>query len=257
MKLLWTTDLHLLNPGVLHSTGVDPEIRLRRCIDDMLSNHGDAKRLVITGDLIQLRNTAAYSVLANILTDVRMPVRLLVGNHDDRVALSEVFPDAQLHEGFLQDAEEVDGHQLIYLDTLADGKHSGQLSPQRLAWLDKTLASADGPALLFMHHPPANVGIPALDKLRLSDGDTELADILRRHRNRQPYLFCGHLHRNVSGIWRGTPYTVMTTPHLGFALRMEQQPLVKVDENPGYGVILCEKDGVVVHTQSLTKDAAV
>lgn len=44
------------------------------------------------------------------------------------------------------------GYQLIYLDTLAaNSMHYGQLSAERLAWLDETLESGRGQALLFMH----------------------------------------------------------------------------------------------------------
>lgn len=254
MKLLWMTDLHLMSGGEKHRSGVDPAVRLRVCLDDMLAEHADAARLIITGDLIQLRHTAAYGMLAEALAEVPIPVRLLVGNHDDREALARAFPALQLSNGFVQNAEQLNGYQLIYLDTLADNSmHSGQLSAERLAWLETTLGESQGPALLFMHHPPATVGIPALDKARLNDGDIELARILQRHRHRQPYLLCGHLHRNVSGVWKGTPFTVMTAPYIGFALRMQEQKLVAVDENPGYGVILCNEEGVVIHTNSLRK----
>ncbi|CAN7681931.1 metallophosphoesterase [Caballeronia sp. LjRoot29] len=254
MKLLWITDLHLMSAGASHKSGVDPEGRLRRCIDHMIVNHSDAARLIISGDLIQIRNSEAYSLLASLLADINIPVRLLVGNHDDRAALTAAFPDVKLRDGFVQDAELLDGFELIYLDTLADGKHFGELCPQRLAWLEKSLAATNHRALLFMHHPPASVGIPALDKARLSAGDTEFAAILERYRYREPLLLCGHLHRSISGIWKGTPFVVMTTPHLGFALKMHEEKLIPVDENPGYGVILCEEDSVIVHTQSLPRE---
>ncbi|WP_438396914.1 metallophosphoesterase [Caballeronia sp. DA-9] len=254
MKLLWITDLHLINAGASHKSGVNPGERLRRCIDHMISNHSDAARLIVSGDLIQIRNSEGYSSLERLLADVNIPVRLLVGNHDDRAALTAAFPDVKRRDGFVQDAERLDGFELIYLDTLADGKHFGELCTQRLAWLEKTLAATDDRALVFMHHPPVGVGIPALDKAQLSAGDTEFAAILKRYRYRAPLLLCGHLHRSVSGIWKGTPFIVMTTPHLGFALKMHEQKLVPVDENPGYGVILCEEDSVIVHTQSLPRE---
>lgn len=250
MKLTWLTDLHLVAPGSEFPHRVDPAARTRQCLDHIRAYHADADRLIITGDLIQLRQHGAYALLKDLLVGMPMPVKLLVGNHDNRDAFFETFPDAPQVHGFVQDSEIVGGHQLIYLDTLADGgKHFGQLSSARLEWLDQVMSQYDGPALLFMHHPPAIISIPPLDNLRLNDGDEELYKILRRHKQRPIHLFCGHVHRSLSGVWRGFPYAVMTTPHVGIAFDMHHQKLQPVDEAPGYGVILGVDDNIVVHTQ--------
>lgn len=55
-KLIWLTDLHLVEQGQDWPQGVDPLARLRLCLDEIAAVHCDADRLVVTGDLIQLRN---------------------------------------------------------------------------------------------------------------------------------------------------------------------------------------------------------
>jgi Icc protein len=250
MKIAWLSDLHLVVPGSDLPRGVDPALRTELCLDDIRARHADADRLIITGDLIQLRHIGAYGLLKELLEEMPMPTKLLVGNHDDRAAFFEVFPHMPHELGYVQSSEVVDGHQLIYLDTVADdGKHHGQLDSVRLKWLDKVLSQCACPALLFMHHPPAMVGIPALDKMRLNAGDQALHDILQRHKERSIHLFCGHVHRSLSGTWGGFPYAVMTTPHIGFALDMQQHKLLPADEAPGYGVIQSLDNSIVVHTQ--------
>jgi Predicted phosphohydrolases len=91
MKIAWLSDLHLVVPGSDLPRGVDPALRAQMCLDDIRARHADADRLIITGDLIQLRHTGAYGLLKELLEDMPMPTKLLVGNHDDRAAFSRYF----------------------------------------------------------------------------------------------------------------------------------------------------------------------
>jgi 3',5'-cyclic AMP phosphodiesterase CpdA len=254
MKIIWITDLHLVEPGAAFPAGVDPLARARDCFDDARANHADADLLVITGDLIQLRNAGAYGILRHLLADMPMPVRLLVGNHDDRQALFAAFPEVGMSDGFAQSAEMFGGYRLIYLDTLAnDGKHYGELCARRMIWLEEALGSDGAPTLVFMHHPPFDIGVPALDALKLVDGE-RLAALFKQSDVRQ--VLCGHLHRCVGGTWFGIPIAVMKSPHVQFALDMDGAKLVRSDEPPGYGVILVEGEQVIIHTRDLSPSIA-
>jgi 3',5'-cyclic-AMP phosphodiesterase len=145
--------------------------RLRRCLEEIKALHFDAERIVVSGDLIQMRNPGAYRLLRAELEQMPTPYRLLVGNHDNRDALLQTFPEVEHVDGFLQDADDLDGARLLCLDTLAaDGKHHGELCPTRMGWLSDQISSADArPLLIFLHHPPCDIGVPALDRLRLLD----------------------------------------------------------------------------------------
>lgn len=50
---------HLVVPGSDLPRGVDPALRAQMCLDDIRARHADADRLIITGDLIQLRHIGA------------------------------------------------------------------------------------------------------------------------------------------------------------------------------------------------------
>ena len=250
-KLIWLTDLHLVEPGRDWPQGCDPLERLRGCLEEIKALHSDAERIVVSGDLIQQRNAGAYSLLRAELEQMPTPFRLSVGNHDDRDALLETFPQIERVDGFLQGADDLDGARLLYLDTLAAaGKHHGELCPVRMRWISDQILSADArPLLIFQHHPPCDIGVPALDRLRLLDSDG-LARLVRC-RSGPTHLFCGHVHRNVSGLWAGHPFAALKSPHVQFGLDMTGAKLVRSEEPPGYGVILVSENEIVVNYRDL------
>lgn len=235
-ELVWNTVLHLVEPGSDFPAGVDPLKGLRAAFEGIRGLHDDAVRLVITGDLAQMRNPDAYGILREELEDLSFPVRFLAGNHDDRETLLDVFPEAG-DGGFVLGGEDIGGARLIYLDTKAsDGSHYGELCSARIDWLAGQIELAGKrPVLLFLHHPPFEIGVPALDRLRLLDGDL-LAGLLE-NRAAPTHLFCGHLHRNVSGTWRGHAVQVLKSTYVKFELDMTGDTLVRSAEPPAYAVI--------------------
>jgi 3',5'-cyclic AMP phosphodiesterase CpdA len=245
-KLIWLTDLHLVEPGRDWPAGVDPLKGLRNCLEEIRTRHSDAERVVVSGDLIQLRNVGAYPLLRAELEAMQLPYRLLVGNHDDRGALLDAFPEVEVVDGFVQSAENIGNARLLYLDTLASGQHHGELCPVRMRWISDQIKSAgDKPLLLFLHHPPCEIGVPALDRLRLFGAEEFAQSLLDRKEPTQ--LCCGHVHRNVSGTWAGHPFATLKSPHVQFDLQMNAPKLVRSQEPPGYGVILIGPDGIVLN----------
>lgn len=251
-KIIWITDPHLVEPGREWPAGVDPLATLRVCLEEIRRFHLDADRIVVSGDLVQIRNPRAYAILRRELDAMGMPYNLLAGNHDDRDSLVGAFPDVPRSGGFLQYSEQLPGANLLFLDSATrDGKHHGELCPDRLEWIGHYLASADDhPLLVFLHHPPCDIGVPALDRLKLLDAEP-LADLLRL-RQAPTQLCCGHLHRNVSGIWAGHPFAALKSTHVQYDLDMKGSKLVRSDEPPGYGVILVDRDEIVLNYRDVT-----
>ncbi|UCI30242.1 metallophosphoesterase [Mesorhizobium sp. B4-1-4] len=171
MKIIQLSDPHLMAPGGL-LYGSDPLAGLDACLADIGENHADADLVVISGDLTNDGERAAYAALHERLAQFSPPCRLMLGNHDDRAVFLEMFPHAA-EQGFVQSVFDGSEGRLILLDTLDSGQVEGRLCAARLGWLDERLQEAhDRPVFLFMHHPPFRIHMPVLDAVKLADADT-------------------------------------------------------------------------------------
>lgn len=253
MKLIHLTDLHIVAPGRL-VCGRDPCANLAAAVDDINRHHADAAQVVISGDLVDDGSPAAYAALAGLIGRLIPPVRLMIGNHDDRAAFRAAFPDAPAEDGFVQSVEDCEAGRIVFLDTVDAGAVGGRLGPDRLAWLDRRLReAADRPALVFMHHPPFAIGMPPLDGIGLADADDFAALVLAAGNVR--HIFAGHVHRLAAGRWRGIAFaTGRGTNHQSAAL-FDAQGFADSAEAPAYNVVLITGEDVVVHAHEFPRPA--
>ena len=137
----------------------------------------------------------------------------------------------------------------LFLDTTKEGAgvHEGQLCSQRLKWLKDALINAgDEPIYIFMHHPPFNIGVHYVDKIKLVEVE-DFAETLK-HGQDIKHIFFGHVHRMTSVSWRGIQFTSL--PSLN-----HQVPLVHLivydskfcDEPPAYGVVNIDDEQLTFH----------
>ncbi|PZX15452.1 phosphodiesterase [Celeribacter halophilus] len=201
MKIIHITDTHLMPAGETLYT-LDPAARLKRVLDDVKLRHADADLLVLTGDLTQDGNPAAYRLLETLLTDMPFPVRLLLGNHDDRANFHAAFPAHPVDShGFVQSMMAVPEAQdrLLFLDSNSACEVGGRFCGQRAAWLRDTLSTCpDSPLMVFIHHPPVAHGMAHFNNIGLHDTET-LMEILRAHVGGVRHIFFGHIHIPLTG----------------------------------------------------------
>lgn len=255
MKLIHLTDPHLVAPGTrLH--GLDPRARLEACVRDIVERQADADLCVVTGDIADRAEPSAYALARDLLAPLPMPVHVIPGNHDDRGAFRDAFPGAAVDgNGFVQAALVNAAGRFLLLDTLSpELGSSGGYCAARREWLRAQLAEAgDGPVYLFMHHPPFDVGLPDLDAIGLVESEKFSAVVEGAGNVR--HLFFGHVHRPISGSWKGVGFsTLYATNHqvrLDFAGRGR---LAFTTEPPAYSVVLIGPDTVLVHTHHYETD---
>ncbi len=251
-KIIVMTDIHITKRR--HKIiGLDPFLRFQKVYGAALRDHPDAALVILMGDLTHHGKTIQYQRLRDLLHDCPIPVLPMLGNHDIRENFREVFTDAPADGAeFVQKIIDLPNHRLITLDTKDGpfGHHAGRLCVARMDWLRAALASADGRIpLVFMHHPPFKTGIIGMDNINLENGDAVL-DLLAQHP--RAHLFCGHIHRTISGSTRGVAWTMFKSPcHQGVLDLQDPDSSLSIDEPGAYGLLLLAPDGVVAHSQDV------
>ncbi|TQV79363.1 phosphodiesterase [Denitrobaculum tricleocarpae] len=251
MKLIHLTDTHFVPRGETLYGG-DPRIVLEAAVADINKHHRDADLVCITGDLTHWGEPEAFESLAEVLSPLKPPLQLLLGNHDDRAVFSEHFPDqARDENGFVQSVRKTAQGHLIFLDTNLEGTHAGWYCDTRRAWLKAQLATAeeqDAPVLLFMHHPPFPIGLAPLDRISLQEPEAFAATV-EPYAGRIRHLFFGHIHRPLSGNWKGMSVSSLRAMNHQCWFDLEAESAIAGSfEPPAYAVVLIGDDSVVIHT---------
>lgn len=168
-----------------------PELMNRCAIAEMTTL--DPAAVVVKGDLTSVGAPAEYDRFLNFYRtafgDRLVHVR---GNHDAKPGVSFAAWPVQLVE--------LPGLRLAVLDTSLEGRPSGQLTGEQLAWLDDAAAAAgrDGfPMLVMGHHHPWDPGSTRQPGYFGIDPDSSegLVAVVARRTAIVGY-FAGHTHRN-------------------------------------------------------------
>ncbi len=207
MRFIQVTDTHVV-PNGKDLYGIDPNQRLMDCVYNINQYEKNVEFCVFTGDLADGGDVESYNMLREILQDLTLPYYLMIGNHDRREAFFEVFtqikPDPS---GHLQYSLSTPEGLFLFLDTVDEGKHSGLYCKNRQQWLANQLSvHANSPIYLFSHHPPFDIFLPSLDRMKLANPE-DLLDTLSSYNIR--HLFFGHVHRALNGSWHGIPFSAL------------------------------------------------
>ena len=210
MLVAQISDTHILAPGSDHPAAELRADCLRRSVADINGQQPDA--VIFTGDTVQHGLPEEYALLRELLAPLDAPLYLVPGNRDDKMALREAFGD----KAFLPDEGEflhyvVEDHpvRLVAIDSTSAGERKGVFCPARQAWLDAALSDQPmRPTLLYIHHPPFDVGDHYVGGYRRSEDTAALEEIVSRHLQ-VAGLLCGHVHWPIEREWAGTQARIM------------------------------------------------
>lgn len=247
MKLVLFSDPHITADALIH--GRQPVEWLDRALAHARENHADADACLFLGDLTNAGRVADYATLRDRLSGFPLPCHFLIGNHDDRQAFLTVFPETPVTtDGFVQSTFDVGTWRAILLDTHVPQSGGGSLDSGRLAWLDRTLADADRPCLIFLHHPPIDTALPAFETIGLADR-AALAATLAAHRDTVAALFFGHCHMSVSGMIAGLPaFGLRSLIYQALPNFADRRFIDAPGLPPAYGVVMATETGLTLHT---------
>lgn len=226
------SDLHIKPPGTLAYGKVDTANALERCVAALNAFIPAPDFVVISGDLADTPNAEEYDYLKRLLAPLKLPFAGIPGNHDSRELMRIAFPGVAyaFPSGALNQKVDVGELDLLIVDSSVPGKPHGLLEPPTLQWLEQTLsASANRPALLFLHHPPFIAGIWHMDRQNLHNANA-LAAIVGRH-PRVQIVATGHVHRATLTMFAGRPCTICPAPNHAVDLDLAhlREPCFKVE----------------------------
>ncbi|BCJ39338.1 3',5'-cyclic adenosine monophosphate phosphodiesterase CpdA [Actinocatenispora thailandica] len=256
---------HLSDPHI--TTGplaADPATGLYRALGRVLTLEPWPDCVVITGDLTDRGQPAEYAALREVIGRFRLPVHLVAGNHDLTANLVAEFGGGKVGAGArvgggperASYSVDYDEATIVVLDSQVDGTAAGTLGADQLSFLDSELARRpELPALVCLHHPPIDVGIPFMDGIRLTDGP-DLAEVIGRHRNVVRVL-AGHLHRTVSANFAGSTLSVAPSTYRQIDLcTRAEAPFGYVHEPTGFLLHDLTGDTCVTHLVQVSHAAA-
>jgi 3',5'-cyclic-AMP phosphodiesterase len=243
LKIVQLSDTHLDG---------DPAVRARltRVVGHIKSLAETPDALLITGDIIEgdPRDGAdAEFAWLDAELSLGLPVLYVPGNSDETgayrrflTARGDAFDVAgdQVHRSV-----EVGEVTFLLIDATVPGAYYGRLHRESLTWIRERLSSLDArPAILVMHQPPAVLGHPVVDTLRLLDSD-ELEAIAAA----SPAVIaviCGHTHGSVATTFGGKPLVVGPGVHSYGQMPLEHGTpgagLIKEDFPPAYATHLID-----------------
>jgi len=210
MLIAQISDTHILAPDDDHPSAELRAACLARVVADVNVQNPDV--VLFTGDTVQHGQPDEYARLRALLEPLNAPLYLVPGNRDDNATLRGAFADmACLPRAgeFLHYAIDAHPVRFVALDSTAPEERKGRFCAERQRWLAATLAAApDRPTLLFIHHPPFDIGEHYVAGYRHANEAAALADIVARHAQ-VVGLLCGHVHWLVEREWAGTAARIM------------------------------------------------
>jgi Icc protein len=156
----------------------------------------------LTGDVSEDGSAAAYARVAVRLGALGAPVLALPGNHDKPEVMKEHFP---LGPWGGPGVFELDGWQVVGLDSTRPGKISGVFSQQQLEKFDASMRSSQAQNILVaLHHQPVPVNAPWIDRYALEEPERFLNYVDREKRVR--CVAWGHVHHAFTADRNGVSF---------------------------------------------------
>lgn len=224
MKILQISDFHLRGDGGLSFLVVDTKacfettLRHLKHVFSLPNQRPDV--IVITGDLADSGDAAAYEILYEALNHFNVPVYAVPGNHDRRDRMRSILkgwsienPETAPYFCYAVDLKEA---RLVFCDSMSPGSHSGHFPMKVAPWLERELLTHPNiPTLVFMHHPPIVTGMGAMDEAY------EHVDMLLGILSKAPWarLCCGHMHRPIMTMVSGI--SCITAPATSMQIELD------------------------------------
>jgi len=227
MLIAQLSDPHIRPHGMLYHGLIDSNAMFAAAVRQVNSLDLRPDLVLISGDIVDDGAPGSYETAKALIAEIRAPVVMIPGNHDEREAFRDSFADhtylptsGPLH--FI--VGNYGPVRVIGFDVTLPGNHHGVLDDSSFAWLDAALsAETDRPTLIMMHQPPLVSGVPYLDNYRCFGGE-RLAPLIARFPAVER-LLCGHVHRFMQVRFGGTVLCTAPSTTTAIALHLRDDAL--------------------------------
>lgn len=193
LRLALLSDVHIPADAAERYRGFSPVENLAKVVPGVVA--APVEGALLGGDLARLAGLPEdYARLRELLGPItaKMPVGMVLGNHDHRANFLQAFPAMQSAAPTVANkhasARETGGLRFLLLDSLlATDVTPGQLGNAQRAWLGKELATSTAPTILLVHHTLGGNDGELMDAERLFE-------VLRPHRHVKAIMY-GHSHK--------------------------------------------------------------
>lgn len=193
LRLALLSDTHIPADAAERYRGFAPVENLAKVVPQVVA--APVNGALLGGDLARLRGLPEdYARLREMIAPItaKMPVGMVLGNHDHRANFLQAFPAMQPATPTVPNkhasARETGGLRFVLLDSLlATDVTPGQLGNAQRAWLGQSLAASAMPTVVLVHHTLGGNDGELMDAERLFE-------VLRPHRHVKAIMY-GHSHK--------------------------------------------------------------
>ncbi len=252
MRIIHLSDFHLPKSPQSSLQGVKPYATLQAALAEIERQKPQADLIIVGGDLLNDQKQNNYKAVKSLLADIHVPVHVVLGNHDQLASYKkEAFtPLPKGYQGYY--SFDIKEQHIVLLYSSGTGRGFGRLDEKQLLWLNEDLRlNQQKSTLIFMHHPPIDIAIPWLDKLKVVNADA-FWRILPPHAHNIRGIFVAHIHIQMTAIYRG--YLVAGCPATSFQFKanFDSSHAELSEEQPGFNIIDVSKDQLNIRTVRYT-----
>ncbi len=223
MLIAQLSDPHVCGEKELYKGLVDSNAMLAAAVRHLNTLSPEPDVVILTGDVTEHGTSEEYAHSRKLLLEIRQPLIVIPGNHDQREEFRAGFADMDYlpKAGPMHFAvSDLGAVRIVALDVTVPGAHHGDIEDKEIAWLESCLAEEpDRPTIFMLHQPPFLSGIPYLDQYRCF-GAERLEGLLQNHQNVE-LIVCGHVHRFMMRRFAGTLICTAPSTTTSIALRLE------------------------------------
>ena len=209
MLVAHISDLHI---GDTTKNGTQ---NLQKMVDVLNNFEVDFDCVIVTGDIVHGNSKQDYKTAFELLNLLKYPYFVITGNKDGTQNLQNAL---ELYRPLHPRGEEKIGLQyevndfevkILALDTYKQGVMNGEMSAEKLAWLEQRLKenNSQKPVMILVHQFPFDWRSHTFDNRKPSWYE-DFKRIVNQYKTSIKLVACGHLHNPVTGNINGVPVVV-------------------------------------------------